>query len=379
MESSKYVVIGAGLVGSATAWHLASAGQEVTLLERDVPASNHGSSHGSSRIFRFAYPDETYANLAKVAAPLWSHLERESGQSLLQQVGGVDFGTERNPRQLAAVLDRVGVEHRIIEIDEARERWPQYALDTEVLWQPTAGVVNPAKAVDAMVGLAAKAGAQALTGWQVASVTPASTTGYVVTSSRGEQIHAAEVVVAAGSWLPHILPRLPLPKGFLDALPTFEVRQEQTFHFPYEKPREDADWPTHIHIFKEITTTRMVYALPGGEGVENRALKVALFNGGKVLPSAAQQDGIVDAANRDWVTRYVERHVPGVVPEPFAESTCLFTNTPTEDFVIERVDGITLVSACSGHGAKFAPLTGLLASGITTGNGTVPDAFRVQR
>jgi sarcosine oxidase len=42
------------------------------------------------------------------------------------------------------------------------------------------------------------------------------------------------------------------------------------------------------------------------------------------------------------------------VPEP----TCLFTNTPTEDFVIDGVDGVTVVSPCSGHGANVAPLLG---------------------
>ncbi len=385
MESSKYVVIGAGLMGASTAWHLASGGQEVTLLERDVPAGAFGSSHGSSRIFRYAYPTETYARLVKEAAPVWAQLERESERTLFQQVGALDYGADRDPKHLSEILDRVGVEHRLLEIDEARERWPQYAFDTEVMWQPTAGVVDAEGAVDAMVTLAAKAGAQVHTHWEVAEVVEAPTTGYIVRSTEGREIHAAEVIVAAGGWLPHILRRLSLPKGFLDVVPSFEVRQEQTFHFPYAEVLDDADWPTLIHMFSEgdalrgDETKRAIYALPGGRNAENRGLKVALHNGGKVLPSAAQQDGRVDPRNRDWVTRYVERYVPGVVPEPYAEATCLFTNTPTEDFIIERVDGITVVSTCSGHGAKFGPLIGLLASGVATGNGSVPQEFRVPR
>lgn len=366
-------------MGSATAWHLASAGHEVTLLERDVPAGAFGSSHGSARIFRYAYPADTYVRLAHEADPVWAQLERESGKTLMQRVGGIDFGTERVPREMADVLSRVGVEHQLIERDEARERWPQYAVNTDVLWQPTAGVVDAESAVDAMVTLAAQAGAQTLNGWDVAEVTPASTTGYVVRAVDGREIHAAEVIVATGGWLPHILRRLPLPNGFVDALPRFEVRQEQTFHFPYVDVSEDADWPTLIHTFREGETPRFVYALPGGRSGENRGLKVALYNGGKVLPSAAKQDGQIDDANRRWISEYVERFVPGVVPEPYNEATCLFTNTPTEDFVIERVEGITVLSACSGHGAKFAPLIGLLATGVATGNGSVPKEFRVPR
>ncbi|MGO1543202.1 MAG: FAD-dependent oxidoreductase [Gulosibacter sp.] len=133
------------------------------------------------------------------------------------------------------------------------------------------------------------------------------------------------------------------------------------------------------HMLREGGVKKAIYALPGGRNGDHRGLKVALHNGGKVLPSAAQQDGQVDPANRQWVTDYVRKFIPGVVPEPYSEATCLFTNTPTEDFVLERVEGITIVSACSGHGAKFGPLIGLLAAGVATQNGAVPDEFRVPR
>ena len=60
-----------------------------------------------------------------------------------------------------------------------------------------------------------------------------------------------------------------------------------------------------------------------------------------------------------------------------AETTCLFTNTPTEDFLIDGVDGVILVSACSGHGAKFAPLIGDIAADVATGSAAAPARFRV--
>ncbi len=58
----------------------------------------------------------------------------------------------------------------------------------------------------------------------------------------------------------------------------------------------------------------------------------------------------------------VQSLYPGLRPEPYAETTCLFTMTPTEDFVITSHEGITILSACSGHGAKFAPLLGELVA-----------------
>jgi len=64
--------------------------------------------------------------------------------------------------------------------------------------------------------------------------------------------------------------------------------------------------------------------------------------------------------------------------EPYAETTCLFTNTPTEDFVIDGMEGVTVVSPCSGHGAKFAPLLGEIGADVATGAGAAPAEFRVR-
>ena len=75
---------------------------------------------------------------------------------------------------------------------------------------------------------------------------------------------------------------------------------------------------------------------------------------------------------------YVRHYLPGLHPEPYAETTCLFTSTPDEDFLIDGVDGITLVSPCSGHGAKFAPLIGDIAADVATGAGGAPERFRVR-
>ena len=98
---------------------------------------------------------------------------------------------------------------------------------------------------------------------------------------------------------------------------------------------------------------------------------------GKAVFSIEVQQA-VDAANRARVTDYVGRYLPGLVPEPYAETTCLFTNTPTEDFIIDRAENITVLSPCSGHGAKFAPLLGRLAADLATGIGRVPELFSLR-
>jgi sarcosine oxidase len=365
--NSHYVVIGAGLAGAATAWSLARRGHEVTLVERTRPAAHDGSSHGSARIFRYAYPNPFYTELVVRARAGFDELERLSGNKLITPIGSLDFGRVRDPRRLAAVMEQVGVEHELLSNNRARARFPQIATDTEVLWHPGAGVIDAETTVHTMVDAAASHGAQVLTDWPVRRV-DGTGTGYRVQSDDA-QIDTERIVVAAGGWLPTLLAELPLDLNFRDALPRFEVSQENAYHFPY---RDSADgWPTFIHRDNAIYT----YSLPGGRDAAFHGQKLAEYNGGRKMSTAADQDGVIDPDNRKRIVEYVKRYVPGLVPEPYAETTCLFTNTPTEDFLIDGVDGITIVSACSGHGAKFAPLIGEFAADAATGEGQVPEQF----
>ncbi len=370
MSASRYVVVGAGLAGSSTAWALARRGHEVTVLERALPATPDGSSHGSARIFRYAYADPFYAALVVRARRHWDELEQVTGQRLITPTDALDFGVLRDPPALARVLAGVRVPHEILTADQVRDRWPGIEVDTDALWHGGAGVLDAQSTVLAQLALARRHGARLKTGWDVAKVERAGR-GFRLTSTDGDVLDAGHVVVSAGGWLPALLADLPLPPDFVRALPTFTVRQEQIFHFPYRDAgpggSAGAGWPTFIHKSPAIST----YSLPGGRDAGGRGQKVAEYAGGRVLPSAAAQDGRVDPANRGRVVDHVRRRLPGLVPEPYAEATCLFTSTPSEDFVIDGVDGLLVLSPCSGHGAKFAPLLGELAADALEGRASV--------
>jgi sarcosine oxidase len=379
VSSSQYAVIGAGLAGAATAWSLTRRGHEVTLVERAQSASRDGSSHGSARIFRYVYPDTFYVRLVVAAKAGFDELERLSDCRLVTPSGALDFGPLRAPRALAGVLEAVGVEHELVSADDARARWPQIAVDSETLWHPGAGVIDAEATVRAMLEQAEHHGARVVIGWPVARV-EATATGYRLETADGRTLDAERLVVTAGGWLPALLDRLPLPSSFRALVPPLRVSQENAYHFPYrddaatDGTEEVTSWPTFIHKSPTIST----YGLPGGRDAGFRGQKIAEFLGGRRIASAADQDGVVDPANRARIVDYVRRYLPGLHPEPYAETTCLFTSTPSEDFLVDGTDGITLVSPCSGHGAKFAPLIGDIAADVATGAGRAPDRFTVR-
>ncbi|MGW8481671.1 FAD-dependent oxidoreductase [Microbacterium sp. NPDC055903] len=378
-ESATYAIIGAGLSGAAAAWRLAQTGAEVIVLERDVPASELGSSHGSARIFRYGYLDPFYAELVVRAKASWDELEAASGRRLITPSGSLDFGAVRNPRGLADVLETVGVDHELLSREQASDRWPQLRFDTETLWHPGAGVIDAESAVHAMLELAQAAGAQLRTGWEAVSVRHGFT-GYEITSATGRRVHAEQVIVAAGGWLPALLAELDLPGGFADAMPQFEVRQENAFHFPYRDaadqgepaPGDATSWPTFIYKGEQIQT----YSLPGGRDAGFRGQKIAEYNGGRAIASARDQDGVIDQENRARVSEFVGDFLPGLAPESYAETTCLFTNVPRDDMIIDRAAGVTIVSPCSGQGAKFAPLIGELVLDLVSGSQHAAERFR---
>lgn len=378
MTASRFAVIGAGLAGASTAWRLAEDGHEVVLLERSEPANRWGSSHGSARIFRYTYPDAFYTRLVAEAKIGWDDIELRTGASLLTPSGALDFGSSHDPASLARILNTEGIANELMSPAAAQSRWPQFSFDSDVLWHEAASVIDAENAVHSIVALAERSGARIERNWEVIAVDRV-VNGYRMTSTDGRVVDSENVIVAAGGWLPTLLPGLPLSSSFVSRMPALAVRQEQTFHFEYrddfadDRPSGRYGWPAFIHHSGDVQT----YGLPGGRDAEYRGQKVSRFNGGKDIGSAEKQDGIVNAANREFMIEYVRRYIPGLIPEPYAESTCLFTNTPTEDFFIDSERNLTVVSPCSGHGAKFAPAIGRIVADFVTGTTEVDRRFRL--
>lgn len=114
MQSHIYdtIVIGAGGMGSATAYHLAKSGADVLVLEQFQRGHTFGSSHGETRIIRFFYDKPFYTELMKTAYTEWRALESASGKQLLFITGSVSLGKSGNQyvSSVRQSLDAAGVE-----------------------------------------------------------------------------------------------------------------------------------------------------------------------------------------------------------------------------------------------------------------------------
>src|SRR2546428_13033486 len=87
------IVAGLGAHGSSAAYHLAKRGQSVLGFDRFARGHTLASFGGLSRIIRLSYYEHpSYVPLLKRAWDLWRELERDSGETLLTQTGGLYMG-----------------------------------------------------------------------------------------------------------------------------------------------------------------------------------------------------------------------------------------------------------------------------------------------
>jgi len=353
------IIVGAGLAGAAAAYAAANRGLGVVVLEAFGPAHRNGSSHGSARIFRRAYPDPLYVRLTGQSEQRWRALEAEAGEDLLTLTGAVDFGRAREPEQLHNVLTECGVPADLLPEQAAAERWPfiDFRGVGRVMYHADAGVLDPDRAIAAMLRLATARGADVRFDTPVETL--AAAPGGAVATTAGETFEAPVAVVAAGAWI------APLLDGLV-ALPPLTVTQQQVFHFAPAPGTPPEPWPVFIH--SDASGYR--YGLPGGrDGGTPGAVKVGEHNPGQATTAAAR-DFRIDPAARERVRAFVADRLPGLDPAPVNEASCLYTWTANEDFILDRPGGgpFVVASPCSGHGAKFAPLIGEFIAGLAAGD-----------
>ena len=345
------VVVGAGAMGAATAWQLAKRGRSVVLLEQFEHLHKQGSSHGQTRIFRVAYRDPRYTDLATFSIPLWHELESDSGQLLLEQSGQLDHGSVGAVDEVISSLESHGYPVNVLDPSQAHERWPSMNFEGKVAYSPDGGRVFADRTVDAAVRSAVDHGALFFDRTPVEKIEVHGERARVHAS--GSSWDAESVVVTAGAWLPQLV-------GHQIALPPLTITHQQPVHFPI---KDGFSFPSYIH--HQDSGGALNFA---AYGLESPGEGVKLGLEGTVRP--------VDLATRSLepdqeVTRqaqeYAQRWLPGADASSVSAATCLFTETTDGHFVIDRVGPIVVCSPCSGHGFKFVPAIGAITADLALG------------
>ena len=333
MKRYDVIVVGAGIMGSATAWWLARSGTRTLLLERFRFGHDRGSSHGSSRIFRLSYPDPVYVAMAQESKQLWLQAEAEAQQELLVTTGGLDLGPGIEANH--AALRECGACTEMLSATELSQRYPFLRHEGPGVFQPDSGFVRAERAWAAFQSLAHVQGAELREESVVERIEPSDDGAVVHTAATGS-IECTACVVTAGAWARDLLRTAGI------ALDTRATR-ETVSYFSYEGPPPPtvAEWVSPLR-----------YALPA----PGLGLKAGEHLAG---PTAdPNETGSVDHDSSARVGDWLAALYPGVAAGPHRSETCLYTNTPDEGFVVERHGPVVVGSPCSGHGFKFAPLIG---------------------
>jgi len=342
------IVIGGGVMGTSAARWLAKRGRDTLLIERFEVGTDRGSSGGPTRIFRITHEHPDYVRMARRALEEWRALEDEADESLLITTAGLDIGPEG--RRSAEALEAAGEPFAYLAADAVTERWPAIRLerDAEVFVQEDGGVCMAERTVLAQARLATAAGAAILERTQVDRL-EATGTGATVHAG-GQSYRSPVVLVTAGPWSAGLLGGVGLE---LPLVPSFE----QATHFQLEDPL-----PLPTVIDWTVDPPRTPYTVPEPE--EPGRFKIALHMTGPSIDADARPSEPdperLERVTRYATTRYADHHAIG------RTDLCMYTNTPDEDFLVDRRGSVVIGSPCSGHGFKFAPLIGRILADLAT-------------
>jgi sarcosine oxidase len=358
-HTTDVIVVGLGAMGSAALFHLAQRGVRVIGFDRYGPPHTLGSTHGLSRIIRESYYEHPhYVPLVQRAYELWFDLERRSARRLFRQTGGLMIGRESGVLVSGALRSAREHElaHEFLSATEVHRRFPGFVLPDEMsgFFEPRAGILDPEGCVDAHLSLAGEAGAEVHGNEPVLEWAAKGGRIRVITGS-GEY-DAGRMALCAGAWNPKLMDD--------DAVSLRVERQVMNWFTPARDT--ELFTPARCPIaMVEYTTDRIFYFVPdSGDGV-----KAAIHHEGEVTdPDRVRRE--ITEEDVAPAERMLRTFLPAAAGRHRASAVCLYTNTTDGHFLLtshSRNSEVLIVSACSGHGFKFASAIGEAVADLVMG------------
>jgi sarcosine oxidase len=265
-----------------------------------------------------------------------------------------------------------GIEHEVLTADEVRERYPAYGdLDpgTRVVWQPDGGFLLAERTILAHVNGALRHGAElrfreGVRSWE------ATTDGGVRVETERATYEAERLVICAGPWAGRVVPRLAeLAKPERQVLAWLQPRRPELFA------------PDRFPVFLVDVEEGSFYGFPVHDVP---GFKFGWYHHFREPIDPDDPDRTARADDEAALRAFAERYFPDGAGPTVMLAACIFTNSPDEHFVIDRLPETPQVSVAagfSGHGYKFCSVVGEIMADLAMRGATAHDIglFRLER
>jgi sarcosine oxidase len=367
------VVVGLGAMGSCALWSLARRGVRAIGLDQFNPPHEQGSSHGETRLIRSAMLEgPAYVPLIRRAFELWDELGNESSQTLFVRAGVLFIsppGASNVAALAAQALDTAGLPHQALSGADLSVRYPQHRDVSGLVatLDPSGGFVCAEQTISGALQVAEARGATVLRETNVTALANGPQGGVVVETSRGP-VSARRAVISVGAWLPTLLGESAPPVSIeRQVFAYFELDGSLSFVAQDFPPfiREDAVGAQELGAHGWLS-----HGLSGFPSLDGSRMKINLLEAGRPTTLDALDRRVPEAQLEALKASEVDPRLAGL-SRPVAGSgrACLYTNAPDRNFIVGSLPdqpNMILLSACSGHGFKFAPAIGELGADLAT-------------
>jgi sarcosine oxidase subunit beta len=366
-RAADVVVVGAGIVGCAAAYHLAAAGAGSVLLLDRADAPGRGSTGACAGGFRHQFTTEVNVRLSQASTPMIVGFTEDHGIEVDVRQDGYLF-LERRAEAWAATKDVVafqrslGVPVEVLDASAVRGLMPGLAVDDLVgaTFCAADGIADPGALTQGYATLAARAGVEARYGVEVSGLRVVSGRVGAVQTTAGS-IATGAVVCATGAWTATLaasagltVPIRPVARTIVTTGPFPGVPERRTLVI---------DTPTSLYLHREADGILMGMA---GDDVEG-------------LDTTVDEGWIADAL----LPRAVEVFPPVAEAGVRRSWAGLYEMTPDRHPIVgPAMPGLWIAAGFSGHGFQHGPVVGkLLAELIVDGAARTVDidALRLDR